>query len=449
MQRFIALIFCNLALIAGTWVHAQDGVQHIFEKAFENPDPHKIFHIFVYHEMGLSNDEMKEVSKISSYYLSEFERISLDPELYAAGKQGEQTLALRREVFNQFSERLNPQQQILLNRHVVQAHIERTLRSEENPGNLALKDANLVLAKELTRALGISDVQENRLKELSKEFSKLLEDHSRETEDSIQDTYRRWQQALFEELLPFQQREYKTAVGEKCEALGELHILPFYYEKRGLRLDRTRSGMNYTIEPPEGIHMLVLTPFYVDAPMHPHGMFALILHDVGVKELGITVEQKKQLEVLKEEWSLVNPLPSRLRISPEFGTNMTSKKQREEAANARKEHGEIEDKVFAVLKDKQVIRLRQIWNQIMLSMGWEDVNLALPDWRSYLELTDDQNAAFDRVHEQFKNELEKLETESSNQQKQIVSDHRTEVGKVLTDSQKDRMQKWLGVKFQN
>jgi hypothetical protein len=91
--------------------------------------------------------------------------------------------------------------------------------------------------------------------------------------------------------------------------------------------------------------------------------------------------------------------------------------------------------------------LRQIWNQILISFGWEDVPLAHPDWRSYLELTDEQNAAFDRIHTEFKAEIKKLDQDYASKQSEYVAACHAEVGQVLSANQKIRLYEMLRIKF--
>lgn len=154
--------------------------------------------------------------------------------------------------------------------------------------------------------------------------------------------------------------------------------------------------------------MLLQTPFYLDAHMQPNGMFALLLSDEVVEELRFTPDQMDRLKKLKSTWEQENPLPRELSVELSFGSNMTSKTQREASTSANQAFAAIESQVFEVLPASQKERWRQIWNQLVLSMGWREVSLTFPDWRNFLELSKVQGLAFDRINNEFRSEIQKL-----------------------------------------
>ena len=193
--------------------------------------------------------------------------------------------------------------------------------------------------------------------------------------------------------------------------------------------------------------MLLQTPFYLDAHMQPHGMFALLLSDELVKDLKCTPDQLERLKKLREAWCQENPLPGELSVELKFGSNMSSKEQRAESAAANKAYAAIENQVFEVLTATQRERLRQIWNQLVLSMGWSEVPLTFPDWRDYLELSNEQGQAFDRIHGEFRDELGQLVEKLQTDQQLAVQAYQKSVAETLNEEQKDKLHQVFGIQL--
>ena len=141
----------------------------------------------------------------------------------------------------------------------------------------------------------------------------------------------------------------------------------------------------------------------------------------------------------------MNPLPTELIVELKFGNNMSSKKQREESTAANKAYQAIENQVFEVVTTQQRERFRQIWNQLVLSMGWSEVALTFPDWRDYLELSNEQVIAFDRIHAEFRAEIKKLAVKIAADKEGFVRAFRESVTETLNDEQKDQLRRVFGV----
>jgi hypothetical protein len=117
-------------------------------------------------------------------------------------------------------------------------------------------------------------------------------------------------------------------MGETFEALDQLDILPVWSKGIGVR-SAPKSMFSVVLTPPKQINLVLLTPFYIDAHLHPHGIFGLLLQTEVIQDLKISFAQKKWLEELNKKWHDSHPLPPTLKIQPGFGVAMTSKKQRE------------------------------------------------------------------------------------------------------------------------
>lgn len=137
-------------------------------------------------------------------------------------------------------------------------------------------------------------------------------------------------------------------------------------------------------------------------------------------------------------------MPETLEVKLEFGWTRTSKQQREQAEIASEEYGEINAKINEILNEKQGQRLKQIWNQIVIEMGWKQVPLAFPDWRDYLELTDSQREKFDQINQEFTDEIRQLHADHIANRKQAVEDFNQVVRELLTEDQKQTFRKFLG-----
>ncbi len=211
--------------------------------------------------------------------------------------------------------------------------------------------------------------------------------------------------------MDFQQRDFQHTTGVPFEFPESVRGIHGRFNSTGpqfLQNQNHNSVVRFTMSPPDEFIMLLQTPFYLDAHMQPNGMFALLLSDEVVEELRFTPDQMDRLKKLKSTWEQENPLPRELSVELSFGSNMTSKTQREASTSANQAFAAIESQVFEVLPASQKERWRQIWNQLVLSMGWREVSLTFPDWRNFLELSKVQGLAFDRINNEFRSEIQKL-----------------------------------------
>lgn len=261
--------------------------------------------------------------------------------------------------------------------------------------------------------------------------------------EELEDLYQRWQQALYGELIFFQKDNFDSALGDPLELPDQLQRQLTNFSRGEFWNTSSRSMMGGIINPSE-IDLILQTPYYIDAPFQPHALFEILLIRDFVRDLDLSQHQVARVKALKQDWLKLNPLPESLKIRTEFGWSRTSKQQRAEAELANQELSEINGQVNEILNDKQQRRLKQIWNRILIEMGWKQVPLAFPDWRDYLELSETQRDKYDQINEKFTQEVQQLFADNLTHRRQAAADFNEVVKELLTEDQKQKVRRFLG-----
>ncbi len=432
---------CFLECIFTQSAVAQINLQQLFPEAFEYPHPETYLIDPSFAAIECSAEQRligQQLSKKYSDKLDEMVRLQ-DPGDMKDFKQ---------EMMTEFRAILSDRQNQLFDQVMVakffQAEAIRNASAQSAPVPAGVQ--TLFLLPAVIKLLDIEDWQELNIRD-AVELTSLTCQKSNETQQQVlKEIFDRWQRALFGELLDFQQHDFKAASGFAFsfpKSIEEIAMRARYGGPQFLRNHQFVS--RFTMSPPDEINMLLKTPFYLDAHMQPNGMFALLLSDEVVKELKFTPDQHDQLKKLKTTWEQENPLPAELSVELSFGSNMTSKTQREASTAANQAYAAIESQVFEVLTASQKERLRQIWNQLVVSMGWSEVSLTFPDWRNFLELSKEQGLAFDRINDEFRSEIQKLVEKLQVDMKETVQGYQETIAKTLNDKQKDQLYKVFGV----
>ncbi len=250
-----------------------------------------------------------------------------------------------------------------------------------------------------------------------------------------------WQETLFVLLLPHQQAIYKEALGKEAAYMKQ------YYNKlsgdaRIFLRDPSRisdkSGVRIeTKEKPELGKLLHLTHPHLDAKIHPHALFDLLLTEDVRRDLKLSELQVNQLTQSQKSWINNSPFPDEdISVRKEMGLNMTTQGMRESAKEFAEKFGTYHDQVNQILNPSQQERLRQLGNQFLMSRGWLEVPLTCPEWRDYLELSRDQRSKFDQVNTRFRQGDEQLEWEIGQPFREIHRETEEKVSRILTEEQK-------------
>lgn len=384
---------------------AQSNLKSLFPEAFEHPLPELYFNEPIFDKLEFSFSQREAASALSVKYEEERSNFFRHP------NDINELLPIKRRVQSELCALLSEKQIELLDQVVVTQYFQRLAAYNASLEKTPIQnDVNsLFLVPAIAKFLELEEWQELEIRDAMKSTNLCCQKSKKTEQKTVNGIFERWQRTLFSELLDFQQRDFRQATGIKIEFPNSLEGIQLKANYGGLQfLQNHKFVSSFTMSPPDPTMMLLQTPFYLDAHMQPHGMFALLLSHELVADLKITPDQYERIRKLKSTWDLEHPLPPELRVELSFGANMSSKKQRAESTAASKAYAAIEDQVFEVLTATQRDRLRQIWNQFVLSMGWSAVPLTFPDWRDYLELSNEQGIAFDRINNEFREEIEKL-----------------------------------------
>ena len=420
---------------------AQINLQELFPEAFEYPHPENYLMDPSFVAMECSEEQRLIGQQLSKRYSAKLD------EMVRLQDRGDMK-DFKQEMIAEFREILSDRQNQLLDQLVVAKFFQAEAIRNASVRTVPVPEGvqTLLLLPAVAKLLDIEDWQERNISD-AVETTSLTCQKSNETQQQVlKGIFERWQRALFGELLDFQQHDFKAATGVEFAFPKSIEAIAKRERYDGPQFLRShRFVLRFTMSPPDEINMLLETPFYLDAHMQPNGMFALLLSDEVVTELKSTPEQVKRLKSLKTTWNRENPLPSELSVELKFGSNMSSKTQREASTAANEAYSAIEAQVFEVLKATQRERLRQIWNQLVLGMGWNEVSLTFPDWRNFLELSKEQELAFDRINDEFRAEIQKLVEKLETDQKVAVQTYQVSVAKTLNDKQKDQLYRVFGV----
>ncbi len=250
-----------------------------------------------------------------------------------------------------------------------------------------------------------------------------------------------WQETLFDLLLPHQQSIYKEALGKEAAYMKQYHN-KLSVDTRIYLLDPSRISDNSgygieTKEKPELGKLLHLTHPHLDAKIHPHALFDLLLTEDVRRDLKLSELQVNQLTQAQQSWNSNNPLPDEyISVREEMGLNMTTQGMRDAAKKFADQFGMYHDQVDQILNPSQRERLRQLGNQFLMSRGWLEVPLTCPEWRDYLELSRDQRSKFDQVNARFRQSDERLEWEIYQPLREIYRETEEKISRILTEDQK-------------
>lgn len=427
-------------------VAAQTNLKELFPAAFEYLDIGGYLNLDPVNDLLELSIEQREIAReIDKRHEVEYMRVCQMPDFKTA------RLALSRRVYAEYSAMLSDQQSAKLDQIMVTRFYQQ--EAIRNASIIPVRNdfAGMLLVPTVIEFLKIEDLQQLRIKDANELICKSYEKAEKAKEQSVLGIFERWQRALLAELLDFQRRDFENATGKTFEFPGMIQQMQSkagFGGPKFLQVDFNTHN-RYTTSPTAEITMLLQTPFYLDAHMQPNGMFALLLSDESIKELKITADQQKRLEKVKTSWDQKHPLPTELTVDLKFGSNMSSKKQREDSTVANRTYAAIENQVFEILTANQRERLRQIWNQLVLSMGWSGVSLTFPDWRDYLELSDEQRKAFDRIHDEFRSEIRKLAEKFDADEGNFAQDYRKSIAEALNKEQIEKLNHVLGVQLED
>ncbi len=370
---------------------------------------------------------------------------------------------LRTDELEQFVSRLSPDQRELFDNMLVQTYLNATITVN---GRLRVVPHRL-LVPGLIHYVKMSEEQVDQVRKAIA----LHEARSQESEANYaaraESIDVRWQQTLKNNLTPTQLLDYESALDtphpalvQRIQRLGGTRRGPYPTGSGVTVASRIRAT---SLSPPESnstshsstnhvteVSMLRMTPAFLDALLQPHGLLGLLLDEEFGSGLAISEDQKQQLHVLRDQWLAESPLPEVLTIEnrEEDRRNRRTKKQRESAI-APIEYRGIQNQIDAVLREEQAIRLRQIWNQNLMSNYWEGVALSFPDWRSYLELTAEQNAIFDQIHAEFITELDNAEKQLFREKENLYEEQRQTLMDIFTHEQRVLMHRTFRIPLLN
>ncbi len=352
----------------------------------------------------------------------------------------EVNVALTRQTWSRFLPILTAEQLVKLEDKLFIDEISYQLSSETDwvSGHEDMPLQNLLSSKSISRWLGLQGEQkrviQGALRQAEEKMEELEELASSQSRESA--LFAAWQKALYDHLLPFQQSSFDQTLGEKADYLKSVtdysgrqyHVFLSDNEPGGERI--------LTNWDPKLGFLLLLTPPHFDSDMHPHGLFDLLLAREVSNDLKLSGSQRERLQKSKERWFSENPLTEAMKAKPEVGENMTTSSLRKIEGDYAKEYGAVHDEVYSILTPKQKDRLKQLWNQFLVLEGWEEVPLTCPEWRDYLELTDEQRKQFDQLNRRYREQYEKIQSELQEKSRQICVELEQVIEQTLTDQQK-------------
>ena len=318
--------------------------------------------------------------------------------------------------------------------------------------DLVLPLQEVVYCREFADWLGVTKEQQKQLQQAKQhaekrtspeELAKTLSKDSPlyDPEGAQAKLLAQWQETLFDLLLPHQQSIYKEALGKEAAYMKQYHN-KLSVDARIFLLDPSRISDKFgygieTKEKPELGKLLHLTHPHLDAKIHPHALFDLLLTEDVRRDLKLSELQVNQLTQAQQSWISNNPLPDEnISVRKEMGLNMTTQGMRESAKKFADQFGMYHDQVDQILNPSQRERLRQLGNQFLMSRGWLEVPLTCPEWRDYLELSRDQRSKFDQVNARFRQSDERLEWEIYQPFREIYRETEEKVSRILTEEQK-------------
>jgi hypothetical protein len=164
MSRYLIFFIACILPIDASDLRAHDDLRTIFQNAFSGADVRSLLVYPVFVELGLNEAEMAELSALSQFLSDETENLIRGKysEFDTPQKIGDRLVELNRSTLNQYYERLEPNQQAILNRFVVESYLKRSSQNDSLANSSLLKTSNILLNNELIRVLSITEEQEQQ-----------------------------------------------------------------------------------------------------------------------------------------------------------------------------------------------------------------------------------------------------------------------------------------------
>jgi hypothetical protein len=451
MPFFVFLIV--VFVLCERWVSAQNQLDRLFPEVFDSPNPDVLVNWETGRKLGMNLEEFTQLSsKLFDEYTASMETLMGDSNRNKLSREQviEEMSQIRRSVVASFTSELTEAQYQNVQQILVSSYLQNVFRPEsiDLPHAMSKQLPLFLLNKGVVEMIEMAPKQklaiEDELLNFKHKMNELVQEHS----ERKKVLFASWQQELYEELLPFQKQTFDHATGDPW-SLDEEFLNVYKREaddlflKSSEELDKSRL----LISDPSELTMLLATPFYIDAPLNPHGLFALLLSREIVEELSLTDRQTTRLKMLKSQFNASESMPETLRVRLTFGSDMGPQQQRIASRKAQKEYEKTHAMIDDILDSQQSNRLRQIGNQFLLSTGWKEVPLMFPDWESYLELSRQQVIKFGQIKDKHIDQLRELLIEFEQSQRELVKSCNSEISKSITDKQKNKLLVLLNIEL--
>ncbi len=409
--------------------------------------------------LGLTKEQQKAMKKVRGKILKALsDADDLQMQLGADNYKGPKLPDFNRMTWEELMPMLDEAQLVKFTQFNLVRYIQNLSKSEWSRYSVA--DAPLqefIFCAPFANWLGVSKEQQRALQNAKREAEEAFKDFESKyvdinpKESMEAKLLAQWQTALYELLLPHQQKVYNDAIGEPASFLNRFFD-KFFVEPRFFLFDPvdlseiestlTREGKQFELG-----QLLNLTHPHLDAKIHPHALFDFLLDGNVSKDLKINGLQMEQLSRLRDEWFDENPRPDKkITVDIEKGRKMTTRAMRVAAEEFKQKYGRYHDQVDRILSPKQQERLRQLGNQFLMSRGWLEVPLTCPEWVEYLELTQTQRAEFNRVNEKFCYRHERIEWEMEEMLRDINRNLEDKISRILTAKQKETILQFIAIR---
>jgi hypothetical protein len=459
-KESIEMRFCSkqLVVISSLWVHVAFTITcwgQSVNDFFPNQEVQLIDYskfpsqvIYDRNLLGFSKEQENELRAMSArIHMAKMEWV------ISQNRMGQKADASHfdRMRWEEFMAKLNEEQQVKFMQVVLVQYIYRKASLVwRNPSGVRLPFQSFVFYEPVARWLGITRQQQAKLMQAKRVAEEILKKPPEKTFDEEKsELFSRWQASLYDVLLPHQQSSFDEALGENAPFMeqfyGKIWSNPelFLNETENLNINgrvTTHPGAEIGIG-----HLLYLTHPHIDAKIHPHAMFELLMHPDVVSDLKLKPFQIDQLKRLPKDCLLKYPLPEQMTVNFETGRSMTTPLMRESAAALERDFGMYHQEVDRILSTEQRERLRQLGNQFLMSRSWKSVPLTCPDWIGHLELSSLQEAEFSRISAEFRKLYRQLEQKSGEIARQVCRELEEKITEILTENQKQMLLDFIAI----